>query len=237
MANSLSLSILRNRDLAHWITKLAEMAGLLNKGSAGMPAVPSDVSDVQPISSNSLNVTRVGGVTSLITAAGGAAMVLFNVNKAKDRAPVVVAAYLSVGVIVAAALLTVAVIIAADIRARTTIATTVSPNAGPGRADVRHIEATAAPGQAISVFSLDRAYDYVLVDATAASVALTLPSASSAGWQQMTIKRQDDTANRSVTIQPQGQETIGADHERVVARANPLQIYSNAQAWLVLSGA
>jgi hypothetical protein len=102
-------------SLAGIVGTIAEVFGLLNKGSAKAQAAPtaSDSADVQPISSNTLNVTRVGGVAALISAAG-AALLLFNVNKTKDHASIVVAAYASVGVIVAAALLTVAIIISAD---------------------------------------------------------------------------------------------------------------------------
>jgi hypothetical protein len=203
----------------------AEVIGLLNKGSAKAPAAPSDVADLQPISSNSLNVTRVGGIGALISAAGGAALLLFNVNKTTDRASIVVAAYLSVGAIVAAALLTVAIIIAADIRARTAIATAVSPNAPAERPNVKRIQATQA-----TVVPLDRTYDYVLVNAAAADTELVLPSAKSVPWQQMKIRREDNS-NHVVTIRPQGQETIEGQQAYGHAQATEVQIYSDGQVW------
>ena len=167
-------------SIVRWIATAAESVGLLNKGSAKAPAAPtaSDVADVQPVSSNTLNVTRVGGIATLIAAAGGAALLIFNVDKVKDRASVVVAAYVSVGVIVAAALFTVAIIIAADIRARSAIATAVSPKAASERIDVKYIAAVAAAAAAGGTppdftASLDQAYDYVLINANSANVILT----------------------------------------------------------------
>jgi hypothetical protein len=120
-------------SLAGRVAKLFETLGLLNKGSAAASAAPGpgESDTVQPVTSNSLNVTRVGGVTTLIAGAGGAALLLFNVDKAKDAHAIVVAAYASVGVIVAAALLTVAIIIAADIRARAAIAVATPPASPP----------------------------------------------------------------------------------------------------------
>ena len=218
-------------SLAGWIATIAETIGLLNKGSARAPAAPGDVAEVQPISSNTLNVTRVGGVTALISAAGGAALVLFNVSKTKDRAPIVVAAYVSVGVIVAAALMAVAIIIAADIRARTAIATAVSPTLKADQSAVKQVQAVASAGAAGFVVSLDRAYDYVLVDAAAASTTLTLPWAGSAAWRQMTIIRQD-TAGTLLTIRPQGSETISGQRERKISGAEQVHLYSNSREWL-----
>lgn len=233
-------------SLAGLIATAAEGIGLLNKGSAEAPSAPdaSDVANVQPISTNSLNVTRVGGVLSVISAAGATALLLYNVNKATDRASIVVAAYLGVGAIVVAALLTVAIIIAADIKARTAIASAVSPNASSavspkipsGRADVKYVQAVAAAPPAGGappdfVVSLDLTYDYVLVNAAAANVILTLPAADSVPWQQMTIKRQDNV-NNNVAIRPQSQETILGQYEYLLLPANPVQIYSNGQAWL-----
>jgi len=220
-------------SLAGWIATAGEIIGILNKNSAKAPAAPGDVADVQPISSNTLNVTRVGGVTTLISAAGGAALVLFNVNKTKDRAPIVVAAYLSVGLIVAAALLTVAIIIAADVRARTAVATAVSPTVQPRRENVRQVKAEVAAGAPGYIVALERAYDYVLVDAAAASTVLMLPSAASARWQQMTIMRQD-RADTTVTIRPQDRETIEDQHERYVDGEQSAPIYSDGTNWLAI---
>ena len=112
----------RGSGLVKWATRALEAIGLLNKGSADASAVPGTNADgVTPVASNALNVTRVGGVAAFIAGAGGAALALFNVDKA-DGAAIVAAAYGAVGLIVAAALLTAALIIVADIRARASIA-------------------------------------------------------------------------------------------------------------------
>ena len=227
-------------SVVRWISIAAESIGLLNKGSAKTPAAPtaSDVADVQPVSSNTLNVTRVGGITTLIAAAGGAALLIFNVDKTKDRASIVVAAYVSIGVIVGAALFTVAIIIAADIRARSAIATAVSPKVRSERVDVKYIAAVAAAAAGGPppdfTASLDQTYNYVLVNANAANVILTLPGAGSFSWQQMTIKRADDDAQKTVTIQPQGQETVLGQHTHSLPPANSIHIYSNGAECLAV---
>lgn len=215
------------KSFAGWVGLIFESLGVLNKGSMKAQAAPDagDVANLQPISSNTLNVTRVGGIGALISAAGGAALVLFNVNKKTDRASIVVAAYVSVGLIVAAALVTVAVIIAADIRARTAIATATAPPARP--VGVKRVSDGGTT-------ALDQVYEVVLVDASTASVELALPSAESFSWQQMTIKREDSDGNRSVTLRPQGQQTIaGEDHQDLGPR-DSLHIYSDGRAWLTV---
>jgi len=245
------------------ITRFLENVGLLNKGSAGSTApTASDSSTVQPVTSNSLNVTRVGGVATLIGAAGGAALLIFNVNKAKDAPSIVVAAYLSTGIIVAAALLTVAIIITADIRARAAIATATTPAPAPkaeGKAPapaapapedevkalapaapapkpaVKYVAAQVAPAQPGKLphpftAALDQAFDYVIINASEAGVLLMLPSAKSVPWQQMTIRREDDTPQR-VVITPQGRETVGGDDELDLPAAGSVQIYSNGENW------
>ncbi|HEX4804845.1 MAG TPA: hypothetical protein VFU94_02995 [Conexibacter sp.] len=118
------------------VTRVFEAIGLLNKGSATTPGAPdaSDMDRVQPVSTNALNVTRVGGVTAVIGGAGAAALAIFSVDPARDATAVVVAAYASVGLIVAAALVTVAIIIAADIRARQAIAVATSKAPAPTEA-------------------------------------------------------------------------------------------------------
>lgn len=114
----------RKDGLAKGLTKAFEAIGLLNKGSADIAAgdqtAKKEAGDL-PVVSNSLNVTRVGGTGAVIAAAGAAALTLFNVDKASDKVPVVVAAYASTGAIVAAALVTTAIIISADIKARSTV--------------------------------------------------------------------------------------------------------------------
>jgi hypothetical protein len=101
-------------------TRLFETIGVLNKGSAQSAATPKadDAAQTAGVSSNALNVTRVGGLTAFIASAGAAAIAIFNVNKTTDKASIVVAAYVSVGVIVASGLLTAAIIISSDIRGR-----------------------------------------------------------------------------------------------------------------------
>jgi hypothetical protein len=227
------------KSFAGLVATIAESLGILNKGSAKAPAAPgaNEAAQVQPISSNALNVTRVGGITSLIAGAGGAALLVFNVNKTTDRASIVVAAYASVGVIVAGALFTVAIIIAADIRARTATAVATAPSATPS--------AAAAPAQPLQhagvkyvtngASSLEEAYEYVLVDATAGAINLTLPSATSAAWQQMTIKRVDANAAHDVIIKAQAPDTIDGRAEYALLPQNPVsQIYSNDRVWLTV---
>ena len=225
------------REATTWAGRIAgwaEKLGLLNKGSARAPAAPSDVSDVQPISTNTLNVTRVGGLTSLIAAAGGAALLLFNVNKAKDPAAIVVAAYASTGVVVAAALLTAAIIITADIRARAAIAVTPSPKAGARQADVTHVAAVAAHGAGGAeldfLAALDHAYEYVLINAQAANVVLTLPSTGACAWQRMVLAREDQSARR-VTIRPHPQQALLGAAEYVLPGHASVRIYSDGEAW------
>ena len=226
------------KSLAGWVGTLFEILGLLNKGSAKAQAVPdaNNVAKVQPISSNTLNVTRVGGITTLIGAAGSAAMLIFNVNKASDRAPIVVAAYLSIGAIVTAALLTVAIIIAADVRARTAVAVTAAPVPPSHPAESL---ASPAPGEVTRVItpgltSLTRVFDYVLVSAAAGSMELVLPSAGLVPGRQMTIKREDPDANHTVALRPQAQQTITGQPQRQLPPAGSVQIYSDGLNWLAI---
>lgn len=120
MPDTLPTSKPRGKGLAKGVTVLLESVGVLNKGSADAPATPSveQATSTAGINTNALNVTRVAGLASAIAAVGAAALALFNVDKATDAAPVVVAAYLSVGAIVASALLASAIIVSADIRSR-----------------------------------------------------------------------------------------------------------------------
>lgn len=215
------------RSLAGWAGIFFEILGLLNKGSAKAPAAPDagQAAQVQPISSNTLNVTRVGGIGTLISAAGGAALLIFNVNKTTDRAPVVVAAYLSIGAIVTGALLTVAIIIAADVRARAAVATAAAPQ--PPRAGMKLVTAQG-------MTSLAQVYDLVLVSAANGNVELALPSAGSVSWQQMTIKRGDADAGRTVTLRPQAQQTIAGQAQRRLDPAGSVQVYSDGRNWLAV---
>jgi hypothetical protein len=104
-------------------TKIFEWLGLLNTGSSQSPPTPNteEATKTTGVSTNSLNVTRVGGFAAFIAAAGAAALAVFNVNKATDKPAIVVAAYISVGVIIAAALFTAAIVISTDIRSRVTM--------------------------------------------------------------------------------------------------------------------
>lgn len=226
------------------VTQAAESVGLLNKGSATAPVAPAPGSGASPaISANTLNVTRVTGLGTLIAGAGGAALLLFHVKPATPASEVV-AAYISTGAIVAAALLTVAMIICADIRARTV--TTAAAAAAPAqhavpaiaRGSVKSVQAVAAsangtkPGPGY-VATLDQAYDYVLVNAKAADVTLMLPSAEAASWQQMTLTRNDNSPH-TVTLQPQGAETIDGEHSLALTTTSAVQVYSNGTVWLPL---
>jgi hypothetical protein len=70
------------------------------------------------IESNALNVTRIGGIASTITAVGAAATGIFTISET-DKVAQKVAITAATGAIVAVALVAVAIIIAADLRART----------------------------------------------------------------------------------------------------------------------
>jgi hypothetical protein len=229
------------KSLAGWAGTLFETLGLLNKGSARAQAVPdaSDAAKTGQISSNTLNVTRVGGITTLIGAAGSAALLILNVNKTADRAPIVVAAYLSIGAIVATALLTVAIIIAADVRARTAVAAAATPATQPSPQPQPGHQGQPAPGGVTRVIapgltSLTRVFDYVLVSATAGSMELVLPSAGSVPWQQMTIKREDPDASHTVALRPQAQQTITGQPQRQLPPSGSVQLYSDGLNWLAV---
>ncbi len=205
-------------------TTIFESLGLLNKGSANAAAAPSpgEANQVQPVSSNALNVTRVGGVVTLISGAGAAALAVFSVDKTHDPASIVVAAYASVGLIVASALFTVAIIISSDIRARAAIAVATS-GAPPQQPNVKSVQ-----GSAETEVTLDHAYAYVLVDAGSGTVELTLPKAASYAWQSVTVERTDGNAAHDVRIEP-----LPAPD----ASLQPLQsaqLYSDGTNWIKL---
>lgn len=212
-------------DLAKIAAIIFEAVGLLNKGSADAPAAPGpgESNDVQPVSSNALNVTRVGGVATLIGGAGAAALTIFGVDKKTDPHSIVVVAYASVGVIVTGALLAVAIIIAADIRARATIATATSADASQARIDVKSVQGPTKT-------SLDRAYEYVLLDAGEGDIGLTLPSAGSCAWQQLTLKRTDGGDPHGARIH----DPVSASHWDLSQRHAILQLYSDGKAWTAL---
>jgi hypothetical protein len=123
----------RGKGVVQSVTKVSEAIGLLNKGSAAISAsAATDGASELPVSSNSLNVTRVGGTGAVIAAAGAAALALFRVHTG-DPNSIIVAAYASTGLIVAAALVTTAIIISADIKARSS----ASGGAGTSKADTK----------------------------------------------------------------------------------------------------
>ncbi len=128
-----SITAPRDAGLVKAVTTLLESIGVLNKGSADSAATPTvgDAAQTAGVSSNTLNVTRVGGLAAFIASAGAAAIAIFNVNKATDKASIVVAAYISVGAIVAAGLFTAAIIISSDIRARSAVNPIPSPSPSP----------------------------------------------------------------------------------------------------------
>ncbi len=198
-----------------------EGVGLLNKGSSKAPAAPSagEVAKLEPVSSNALNVTRVGGLTALITGAGTAALSLFKITST-DPPSVRLAAYLSTSVIVAATLFTVAIIIAADIRARASIAVAVQPT------QTYEAEVKTVTGASNTVVALDRIYDYVLADATQNDIVVRLPNATSSPFQQLTIKRTDHNGRNSVKLQ-----TFGGQNIHQLEPRDRVQLYSAGENW------
>jgi hypothetical protein len=112
----------RATGVVQWVTKALESVGLLNKGSSTTSATPKPDENASTVgvSTNSLNVTRVGGMSSLTIAVGTAALTLFQLNN-KTSSEARAAAYLAVGIMVAAALVATAVILQSDVRSRTKI--------------------------------------------------------------------------------------------------------------------
>jgi hypothetical protein len=223
----------RDTGFAKIVTIVFESLGVLNKGSAETAAAPDPDEPVatQAISSNSLNVTRVGGLAALITAVGAAALAVFNVDKTADEAPVVVAAYASVGVIVAAALLTAGIIVGADIRARKEIAA-VTPPAGTDKtstvsASDEAAEVKVLKGSAKGEMVLEKRFDLVLVNAAEGNVLLTLPSPAASPSQKMTLKRIDDNDNHSVTVG----NVAGGPPRALTRNRRVIEIYSDGTSW------
>jgi hypothetical protein len=215
----------REAGLAKAITTLAEAIGLFNKGSATAAAAPTQGTsgEVEPISSNTLNVTRVGGIASLISGAGAAAIGIFSIN-GSDHDAVRAAAYGAVGLIVAAALVTVAVIIAADVRARGAIA--VAASAAPRPPAVKSIDAHTT-----TQVTLDAMYDHVLVKADEGTVEMTLPDATQNEWQSLTINRTDGTAEHRVVVAP----VAGvADGNVYLKPKTAVTLYAEGGAWFKL---
>jgi hypothetical protein len=137
-----TVKVRAERSLVSRVTRFFESLGLLNKGSADSPATPSaeQAASTAGVNTNSLNVTRVSGLGTLVASVGAAAIAVFSVDKKTDPPAVVMAAYISVGVIVAAALVTVGIIITADIRSRVALS-----NAAPRENTQQAASATPTP--------------------------------------------------------------------------------------------
>jgi hypothetical protein len=74
----------------------------------------------------------------------------------------------------------------------------------------------------------------ILTDATAASITINLPAASSAVAQIITVKKIDASAN-TVTIDPNGAEVIdGATTKIISAQWSSLTFQCNGTAWFVI---
>lgn len=215
-------------------TRLFETVGVLNKGSADSAATPKveDAAQTAGISSNSLNVTRVGGLTTVIVGAGAAAIAIFNVNKTTDRASIVVAAYVSVGVIVASALLTAAIIISSDIRAR------VTANPPPASSSGQAASASPAKAQKTDANSFEDAWYRALsmlhyaverlertpeapVDGwLEGSTAAWLKAAGTTGKTQE-LKPADDTQTTLHALLKTGQSSVVTQFEKLVSEQKP----------------
>jgi hypothetical protein len=212
-------SATRESGLAHLASTIFEALGVLNPGSSDASAVPdpADAANAGGITSNALNVTRVGSIVALITGAGGAALALFSVDKANDPAAVVVAAYGSVGLIVSVALLVVAIVIAADIRARggTTSAAASPP---PKRATVRTLKPT---GNKVSINGTD---DVSLIDARDENVRVELPEAGSFPDQLLVIRKIDPTDHEVLIENSNGLDPLTREKRE-------LRIYSAENSW------
>lgn len=215
----------RDNGLVKVVTIIGESLGLLNKGSAQMPAAleVGEAEKATPISTNALNVSRVGGVAALITGAGAAAIALFRVEKNQDPVGVVVAAYASVGAIVAASLLAVALIIASDIRARSSIA-----KAGSEPSD--RVDVTEVKSEETKITTLDRAYNYVLVDAGHGEVEVRLPDPTACKGQVLALVKTDDGAH-NVTIPIK----VGATGTQILSKTDrTLRFFSDGNGWRLL---
>jgi hypothetical protein len=115
----------RRKHKGNIIALVFEWLGILNKGSTTSAPTPpaGEAAKTAGVNTNSLNVTRVGGLGTFVGSIGVSALALFSVDD-KDPPIVIMAAYISVGVIVAAAVVTVGLIITADIRSRVALTAT-----------------------------------------------------------------------------------------------------------------
>jgi hypothetical protein len=212
-------------DVGYYVTLVLERLGILNKGSAAAPAAPDpdEAGQATSISTNTLNVTRVGGSAALIASAGAAAIALFGVDKSKDPRVVVAAAYASVGIIVAAALITAGIIIAADIRSRTNVAT--SPSTGdPAAAKANVAVVRGAPSTQVTA---DCSYDEVLLDAVGGDVNITMPAANGCSGRMLTLSRIDRHSDHDVIVHG----VSGHDGLALTAQRRSVRVYSTGSEW------
>jgi len=127
--------------------------------------------------------------------------------------------------------LTVAIIIAADIRARGAIAVATSPtSAEQPTPTVKALSGSFVTR--LTQLTLERVYEYVLLDADQGDVALTLPGAPSGEWRSLAVKRTDAAPAHTVTVQP----VAGFPEDRMdLTLALPaFRLYSTGKEWKVL---
>lgn len=217
----------RGEGVAKWTTKLLEVVGILNKGSAGTPAAPSssDAESTTSVSSNALNVTRVTGLAGVVSSVGAAAIAIFAVDKKTDPANIVMAAYIAVGVIVAAALIAAAIVVLADVRARASISIANIDATKPALAhpSVKYHKAKA--GEALTVAATD---DVLVIDASEADLHIALPKAVDFRGRGLTFERLDTTDN-DVTISDDG--AFGP--QSLEATSPELKVFAANGAWKV----
>lgn len=175
----------RGPGLVRVVTKLFSALGVLNAGSAETAAAkPADRDGAGTgITDSSLNVTRVGGVATFITATVLGLLGTFNAADEK-RVAVLVAIYAVIGVIVAAALIAIAMMISADIGARKDLAVGGKSDAV---ADFADLDTTTtqltAPSHLLRVHAPHR------------DGKLTLPNGGGFPLRAMTIIRADASNN------------------------------------------
>lgn len=194
------------KSLAVVVTTVLESVGLLTKGSADLAS--GKVSEVEaaqdlPIVPPALNVTRVSGFAAFIASAGAATVAIFNVDKSKDSAGVVAAAYGSTGLIVAASLIAVAVILYADIRAR-------SQSVAPGTA-----AAVSKPkGDATAASDMKGSWDDAVKRLEAVDWALTRAAGDRLGYSKLWLDA-SGTAGLVSGLSPESD--LQDEHSRLVA--------------------
>lgn len=220
-------SATRGWDLGKLAAKLFERVGLLNPGSSETPAAPDPATGGAPgvISSNSLNVTRVGGITALIAGAGAAALALFGVDKVTDAVAIVAVAYAATGLIVAATLIAVAVIVASDIRARADLAKAAST---PAQA---HVAVRTVEGGETTAVTLGTDDDFVVVDAHAGDVEMRLPDPAKFGNRILTLRRTDMSLAHAVAVR----DSNGFGPEYLMPGRRELRVYTANNEWHLLT--